>query len=47
MAYVTWLINSAAHLWGEHPYNPEINPAENWICTFLAQGEGWHNWHHT
>jgi stearoyl-CoA desaturase (delta-9 desaturase) len=44
--HVTWLVNSAAHLWGEHPYDPNSNPAENPIVSVLAMGEGWHNWHH-
>merc|ERR1719230_1420202 len=27
--HCTWLVNSAAHLWGERPYDPKSNPAEN------------------
>ncbi len=42
----TWLVNSAAHLWGDRPYDPHSNPAENPAVSFLAMGEGWHNWHH-
>lgn len=42
----TWLVNSAAHLWGDRPYDPQSNPAENPAVSFLAMGEGWHNWHH-
>lgn len=42
----TWLVNSAAHLWGSHPYDPTINPAENRFVAVISQGEGWHNWHH-
>lgn len=42
----TWLVNSAAHLWGNHPYDFTIHPAENAIVTTLALGEGWHNYHH-
>ena len=42
----TWLVNSAAHLYGDHPYDPSIWPAENPLVAFLAIGEGWHNWHH-
>jgi len=44
--HCTWLVNSAAHLWGERPYDPASNPAENPIVTIAAMGEGWHNWHH-
>ena len=46
MLHATWLVNSAAHLWGDHHYNPKINPAENRLVTVLTHGEGWHNWHH-
>ena len=41
-----WLVNSAAHLYGSHPYDDSINPSENQIVAFLSAGEGWHNWHH-
>ena len=41
----TWLVNSAAHIFGDHPYNEQW-PAENPIVSFFAVGEGWHNWHH-
>ena len=42
----TWFVNSAAHLYGSHPYDNTINPAENRYVSTLANGEGWHNWHH-
>lgn len=42
----TWLVNSAAHIWGSHPFDKRINPAENAIVSFCAMGEGWHNYHH-
>jgi len=44
---VTWLVNSAAHLWGMKPYDQHINPSENYSVAVLAVGEGWHNFHHT
>lgn len=44
--HVTWLVNSAAHFYGDHPYDPISWPAENPVVAFLALGEGWHNWHH-
>ena len=28
-------------------YSRKINPAENLLVSFLALGEGWHNYHHT
>ncbi|XP_069699831.1 acyl-CoA Delta-9 desaturase-like isoform X2 [Periplaneta americana] len=43
---VTWLVNSAAHIWGYKPYDRNISPVENPIVSFLAYGEGWHNYHH-
>jgi stearoyl-CoA desaturase (delta-9 desaturase) len=44
--HCTWFVNSAAHLWGERPYDPDSNPAENPWVAILSVGEGWHNWHH-
>jgi len=44
--HMTWFVNSAAHLWGERPYDPSSNPAENPLVAIAAIGEGWHNWHH-
>jgi len=44
--HCTWMVNSAAHLWGERPYDPNSNPAENPLVSILSVGEGWHNWHH-
>merc|ERR1712178_234313 len=44
--HMTWFVNSAAHLWGERPYDPDSNPAENPLVSIAAIGEGWHNWHH-
>ncbi|XP_043198443.1 acyl-CoA Delta-9 desaturase-like [Amphibalanus amphitrite] len=43
----TWLVNSAAHLWGRRPYDRFINPAENPMVAMAALGEGWHNYHHS
>ena len=44
--HCTWLVNSAAHLWGSRPYDPQSNPSENGFVSVAAIGEGWHNWHH-
>merc|ERR1712199_17712 len=44
--HFTWLVNSAAHLWGDRPYDEASNPAENPWVSIAAIGEGWHNWHH-
>ncbi|KAG7262380.1 hypothetical protein CRUP_002418 [Coryphaenoides rupestris] len=43
----TWLVNSAAHMWGNRPYDKNINPRENLFVAFSAVGEGFHNYHHT
>ncbi len=43
----TWFVNSFAHWYGDRPYNPNINPAENFFVTLCTGGEGWHNYHHT
>ena len=43
----TWLVNSAAHLWGNKPYDVHINPSENRLVSLLSTGEGFHNYHHT
>lgn len=45
--HTTWLVNSAAHLWGSRRYDKHINPADNILVAFAAIGEGWHNYHHT
>nr|XP_033329812.1 acyl-CoA Delta(11) desaturase-like [Megalopta genalis] len=42
----TWLVNSAAHLIGNKPYDRFINPSENKAVALTAFGEGWHNYHH-
>jgi stearoyl-CoA desaturase (delta-9 desaturase) len=44
--HCTWLVNSAAHLYGDHPYDVLSYPAENPFVAFASCGEGWHNWHH-
>ncbi|CAL8145719.1 unnamed protein product [Orchesella dallaii] len=42
----TWCVNSVAHLWGDRPYDKNINPAESKLVSVLTGGEGWHNYHH-
>ncbi|XP_076672880.1 acyl-CoA Delta-9 desaturase-like isoform X1 [Andrena cerasifolii] len=42
----TWLVNSAAHLYGNKPYDKFIYPSENLGVSIVACGEGWHNYHH-
>lgn len=43
----TWLVNSAAHMFGHRPYDKTIEPRENRSVVYLAIGEGYHNYHHT
>ncbi|CAH1381448.1 hypothetical protein MTP99_005385 [Tenebrio molitor] len=42
----TWLVNSAAHIWGVKPYDKNIKAAENKSVAMITFGEGWHNYHH-
>jgi stearoyl-CoA desaturase (delta-9 desaturase) len=42
----TWCVNSLAHMYGERPYDDKIHATENSFVSFIAVGEGWHNWHH-
>ncbi|XP_076672876.1 acyl-CoA Delta-9 desaturase-like isoform X2 [Andrena cerasifolii] len=42
----TWLVNSAAHIYGNKPYDKFIDPCENLGVAVMALGEGWHNFHH-
>ncbi|XP_019358063.1 PREDICTED: acyl-CoA desaturase [Gavialis gangeticus] len=42
-----WLVNSAAHMFGNRPYDQNINPRENHFVVLGALGEGFHNYHHT
>ncbi|XP_039761304.1 acyl-CoA Delta(11) desaturase-like [Pararge aegeria] len=44
--HLTFLVNSAAHLWGNKPYDQQIKPVQNILVSFLAFGEGFHNYHH-
>lgn len=46
--HVTWLVNSACHLWGYKNYeNDKSGLSTNcWWVGLLALGEGWHNNHH-
>lgn len=42
----TWLVNSAAHLWGYRRYDTPDTSRNNWWVALLTWGEGWHNNHH-
>lgn len=45
--HFTWLVNSAAHMYGMKPYDKTIGPVENMGVSVVALGEGFHNYHHT
>lgn len=36
---VTWLVNSAAHMYGNRPYDKYINPRQNTFVTLGAIGK--------
>lgn len=42
----TWLVNSAAHIWGYRSYATGDLSTNSWWVALLTYGEGWHNNHH-
>lgn len=46
MWHTTWLVNSAAHVWGFQSWKTGDISMNNWWVGLLAFGEGWHNNHH-
>ncbi|XP_055827946.1 palmitoyl-monogalactosyldiacylglycerol delta-7 desaturase, chloroplastic-like [Solanum dulcamara] len=44
--HITWLVNSACHVWGKQAWNTGDLSRNNWWVALLAFGEGWHNNHH-
>ena len=44
--HVTWLVNSATHLWGYRTYDTNDDSRNNWFVAIVTGGEGWHNNHH-
>jgi stearoyl-CoA desaturase (Delta-9 desaturase) len=45
--HLTFLINSAAHIWGSQRWSTGHSARDNWALSFLTFGEGYHNYHHT
>lgn len=43
----TFLINSAAHVWGKQPYATKNSSKDSFWLAFFTFGEGYHNFHHT
>ncbi len=44
--HVTWLVNSATHMWGYRNFPTRDQSRNNWWVALLSFGEGWHNNHH-
>ena len=44
--HVTWLVNSATHIWGSQRFATRDDSRNNWWVALLTFGEGWHNNHH-
>ena len=44
--HATWLVNSAAHLWGYQSFETNEGSRNNWWVALVSYGEGWHNNHH-
>jgi stearoyl-CoA desaturase (delta-9 desaturase) len=44
--HATWLVNSAAHMWGKRRFATSDDSRNNWWVALLTFGEGWHNNHH-
>jgi stearoyl-CoA desaturase (delta-9 desaturase) len=44
--HLTWLVNSATHMWGYQSYETGDRSTNLWWVALLSLGEGWHNNHH-
>ncbi|KAI3684293.1 hypothetical protein L6452_33514 [Arctium lappa] len=44
--HVTFLVNSACHIWGNQSWNTRDLSKNNWWVAMVTFGEGWHNNHH-
>ncbi len=44
--HITFAINSVSHWWGTQPYSDRTTAKDNLVMSFLAHGEGYHNYHH-
>ena len=45
--HLTFLINSAAHVWGTQPWSKGTSSRDNWFLSLFTLGEGYHNYHHS
>ena len=44
--HATWLVNSAAHMWGYRRFATRDDSRNTWWVALFSFGEGWHNNHH-
>jgi len=44
--HITWLVNSATHMWGSRRFETRDDSRNSWWVAMLTFGEGWHNNHH-
>jgi stearoyl-CoA desaturase (delta-9 desaturase) len=44
--HATWLVNSAAHMFGTRRFDTRDDSRNSWWVALLTFGEGWHNNHH-
>ena len=44
--HVTWIVNSADHLWGYRNYDTPDGSRNSLWLGMLGNGDGWHNNHH-
>jgi stearoyl-CoA desaturase (delta-9 desaturase) len=42
----SWIVNSAAHIWGSRRFETRDTSTNNWWVALLSFGDGWHNNHH-
>lgn len=45
--HFTFLINSAAHIWGSQRWSTAHSARDSWLLSLLTFGEGYHNYHHS
>eukprot|EP00878_Enallax_costatus_P037482 GHUV01042342.1.p1 GENE.GHUV01042342.1~~GHUV01042342.1.p1 ORF type:complete len:379 (+),score=81.54 GHUV01042342.1:277-1413(+) len=44
--HMTWLVNSAVHVWGYKTYHTDDHSRNNWLVGLAVFGDGFHNNHH-
>jgi len=44
--HMTWLVNSATHLWGSRRFDTRDDSTNSAWVALVTFGEGWHNNHH-